>query len=508
MSASTTQRAAGLQRGHAPSRTKWHRLGIAAFAAAALFAVGWNAAAAEPSTADTTLESARTNDAEIAADAPSRSQSSACVEAGIQRVDAGSDVASRTFAQFVAELVELGLETMRLAEAGDDDGAHDKDRQARALFSDLLREVADAGEQSLQALADEAKADGAASALRRNVLMLTLTVAMQRRIDAAGGDRSATDALTAGALTLLIARPDLAHPLGFELLADKPYLGPPHENLVLELVAASGSGRFPQDVAVRLLSTLWANLQRAGERSSSQLAGLALLLLDSGNVAERLAAARRLVLDDRYRDAALAHLRRTRDRDLARAVAMAAAEELPAATAFSVLTLAAEITGQDTAPFLTLAHREPGMLRAEYEQRLGSDVTPRVRALLVAGAGFAGTSEGIEVAQLALSSDPDPEVRLRAVFVLTGKTAETLGEAAVARALDDPQIGGNPERLAALALAVENLARAGLVNAVHRLGERMRAASGLSPSARSMLDRLLADTLPGGGVAQRAGGGR
>jgi len=187
---------------------------------------------------------------------------------------------------------------------------------------------------------------------------------------------------------------------------------------------------------------------------------------------------------------------------------MAAAEELPAAAAFSVLTLAAEITGQDTAPFLTLAHREPGMVRAEYELRLGSDVTPRVRALLVAGGGFAGTPEGIEVAQLALSSDPDPEVRLRAVFVLTGKTAETLGEAAVARALDDPQIGGNPERLATLVLAVDNLARAGLVNAVHRLGERMRAASGLSPSAKSMLDRLLADTLPGGGVAHRAGGGR
>ncbi len=495
---------------HASVRPASRLLVIAAFAAMAFFAVGWNAGHAEPSlpVADAADASAFEATA-LSVDAHQHERESEDV---LPRVAAGGLLVTRTFAQFVAELVELGRETARLAEAGDDDGAHEHDRQARALFCELLREIHDAAEQSLQALGAEAPVPSNApgmdvsQALRRNVLLLTLTVAMQQRLEATGGDRTSTDGLTTGALTLLLACADLAPSLGIELLADKPYLGPPHEPLVLELVAASGSGRFPQDVAVRLLSTLWANLQREGERSSSQLAGLAMLLLDSSNIAERLAAARRLILDERYRDATLAHLRRTRDRDLARAVAMAAAEELPAAAAFSVLTLAAEITGQETGPFLTLAHREPGMIRAEYEQRLGSDVTPRVRAMLVAGAGFTGSPEGIEMAQLALGSDPDAEVRLRAVFVLTGKTPTTLGEAAVARALDDPQIGGNPARLAALVLAVENLARAGQVNAVHRLGERMLATAGLSPYARSMLDQLLADTLPGGGAAARAGG--
>ena len=62
---------------------------------------------------------------------------------------------------------------------------------------------------------------------------------------------------------------------------------------------------------------------------------LALLLLDVGNASERLAAARRLVLDDRCREVVLAHLRRTRDAELARAIAMAAATDLPGAWHFA-----------------------------------------------------------------------------------------------------------------------------------------------------------------------------
>lgn len=419
-----------------------------------------------------------------------------------RRIDqpTAAGAAARTFADYVEELVDLGLHTADAAQAGDDDAAAEADRAARARFDEMMAAIPDADALALQSLGDTPRADATdlalADVVRRNVLLLALSTGMQRRLD--DDDRSELDAITGGALTTLLARSDLAELLGASLVG-RPFLGEPHESAVLAIVAASGEGAFPQPIAVQLLSTLWDNLQRTGARSSQRLTGLALLLLDVGNASERLAAARRLLLDERTREVVLAHMRRTRDDALARTLAMAAAEELPATAAFSVITQAAEVTGQDTAPFLTLAHRDVSLLRAEYEQRLGSDVTPRVRALLVAGAGFSDTPEGIEIARLALASDPDPEVRIRALFVLTGRCAETLGEAAVQQALDDPRIAGDPQRLAAVALAVENLARQGLVNPVHRLGGRLRATAGLPDSARTLLDRLLAETLPGGG---------
>lgn len=432
-----------------------------------------------------------------------------------RRVDEASAAGAqaRTFADYVQELVDLGLCTADAAQAGDDDAAVEADRAARARFDEMMAAIRDADALALQSLGDVRLADSdnasLAEVVRRNVLLLAISTGMQRRL--ADDDRSELDAITGGALTLLLARADLAELLGASLV-DRPFLGEPHEGAVLALVAASGEGAFPQSMAVQLLSTLWDNLQRTGARSSQRLTGLALLLLDVGNASERLAAARRLLLDERTREVVLAHMRRTRDDALARTLAMAAAEELPAAAAFAVITQAAEVTGQDTAPFLTLAHRDVSLLRTEYEQRLGSDVTPRVRAMLVAGAGFSDAPEGIEVARLALASDPDPEVRIRALFVLTGRCAETLGEAAVQQALDDPRIAGDPQRLAAVALAVENLARQGLVNQVHRLGERLRATAGLPDSARTLLDRMLAETLPGGGgrgsVANGSSNGR
>lgn len=421
--------------------------------------------------------------------------------------------AARTFDQFVAALVELGLETSRLADAGQEDEAIERDREARELFAAMLKSIADADAMALGALSTPPPVDDHGTSsdspspialpvpawlLRENVLMMTLTVGLQRRHALVDNGRSGSEALTGGVLATLQARADLAERLGDELLVDKPYLSEAHEPQVLDLVAQSGAGTFPAAVATALLSTLWHNLQASGARTSDHLAGLALLLLDDGNRSEQLAAARLLLLDERYRDVVLEHLRQTKDADLARTLAMAAAQELPPTAAFAVLTTCAEVTGGDTAPFLTLATREPELLRREYEQRLGDDVNPRLRALLVTGAGFTNTPEGIELARLAFASDPDPEVRMRALFVLTGTAAEALGEAAIAQALDDPKLGGNPERLGAIVLALENLARAGMVNAVHRIGTRLLATAGMSPSTRAALDRMLAETLPGG----------
>lgn len=431
---------------------------------------------------------------------------------GRHEVAAPTGTAARTFDEFVAALVELGLETSRLADAGQEDEAIERDREAREMFAAMLQSIADADAMALAALstpppADDSGANGDATAsiaapvpaglLRENVLVMTLTVGLQRRHAVVNTGRNASEALTGGILATLQARADLAARLGDELLVDKPYLSEAHEPQVLDLVARSGEGTFPAAVATALLSTLWHNLQASGARTSEHLAGFALLLLDDGNRSEQLAAARLLLLDERYREVVLAHLRRTKDADLARTLAMAAAQELPPTAAFAVLTTCAEVTGGDTAPFLTLATREPELLRREYEQRLGDDVHPRLRAILVTGAGFTNTPEGIELARLAFASDPDPEVRMRALFVLTGTAAEALGEAAIAAALDDPKLGGNPERLGAIVLALENLARAGMVNAVHRIGTRLKATAGMPASTRESLDRLLAEALPG-----------
>lgn len=421
------------------------------------------------------------------------------------------------FRERVDALVATSLEVARLAESGEEAAAVELDREVRAAFAALVGEVPDSDHLALaelgSPLADEPSAPLSpvrAADVRRSILAHTVGAGLARRH--ARRDDGGADAtrLTAGVLAVLEARSELAEPLGREFLVDRPYLELSHEEQVLGLVAASVDGSFPADVATALLSTLWHNLQRTGVRSSSQLAGLALLLLDDGNASERLAASRLLVADERYRRVLLDHLLRTRDRELARAVAMAAAQELPEAVAFEVVTTTSEVLGPDAAPFLTLAVRSPGLLAREYEHRLGSDVEPRLRALLVTGAGFAGAGEGLELAQLALANDPDPEVRMRALFVLTGAAASTLGEAAIQVALDDPRIGSDPQRLGAIVLALQNLARAGQTNAVDRIGTRLRATAALDASSRELLEGILRESLPGR-VAEtrvRSGGDR
>ena len=58
------------------------------------------------------------------------------------------------------------------------------------------------------------------------------------------------------------------------------------------------------------------------------------------------------------------------------------------------------------------------LLRSEYEQRLGSDVTPRVRALLVAGAGFGMGFLGAFQTLTSLSEPARRAELLAAVFVV------------------------------------------------------------------------------------------
>ena len=60
----------------------------------------------------------------------------------------------------------------------------------------------------------------------------------------------------------------------------------------------------------------------------------------------------------------------------------------------------------------------------------------------------------------------------------------------------------DPRRLSAVVLALDNLARRGLVNAVDRIGRRLRACA-LDASARQALEATLANSLPGEGSGRR-----
>src|SRR5262245_19935125 len=326
-------------------------------------------------------------------------------------VDAPAPAAS-TFAEFVERLVAIGIDTSRLDAAGDREGAEASDRRARAEFAAMLEQLPDAECEALVALAGrgEPPADDVPGRLRRQVWNLALRVGLERRHRqalAAPARRPALDTLVAATLTALPAGDALAHELGEGQLENRPYLAAVHELAVLDLVARCGEHRFPADVAEALLTTLWHNLRANGERGSDELAALALALFHDGNESERRAAGRLLVRDDRWRAVVLQHLRAAKDVAQARELALAAAQELPPATALEVLATAAAVGADATAPFLLLGHRDAGALRQAYEQRLAADVDPQLRNLLVAGGGFAGTPEGIELARLALDSDPD-----------------------------------------------------------------------------------------------------
>ena len=178
---------------------------------------------------------------------------------------------------------------------------------------------------------------------------------------------------------------------------------------------------------------------------------------------------------------------------------MAAATELPVKAALGVLSRLAPIGGAGMmAAFMALGERDAAILRLAYDRRLAMDSEPLTRAELVSGAGFKGTAESLAMARRAFDLDPSIEVRSRAMFVLTAQAASALGELTLMAALDDIEFSGDSMRLGQIALALENLAAAGEVSAIDRVGQRLLAQRNLSASARSRLQVLLKRALPPG----------
>jgi hypothetical protein len=403
-----------------------------------------------------------------------------------------------TFEQRVDELVAIGRRTAALAEQDDSDGAAASDREARERFSDLMGAFADAGERALDMVAQ--LPEGPPSSLtngRRIVLQLVLGAALERADhDAAvAGERTAVDALVQATLDVMPGTA-VAAEVGEHVLARQRFLRLAHEPTVLALVRLAATEQFPRSTATTLLLTLWDNLQAAGERSSEELSRLALLALTDADPSQRTASCRQLLRDPRYRGLVLAWLRERGDRAVAAEVASLAARELPVADALVVLRELAGTLPRAPTAYLALAHREPDAVADGYRELLAANTHANVRCDLVTGVGMVRTPLGRELAELALHGDPAVEVRLQALFALTAQGDAELGERALGVALDDPRIGSDPVRLAAVVMALGNLEASGDANAIDRIAQRLRTLP-LADESRQRLDALVRRAVPG-----------
>lgn len=409
------------------------------------------------------------------------------------------------FAALVDELATLGETTAAQVQQDEIDAARQTDKEARALFGALLERFGDAGERAVDLLTTIPAAPAPHDAARRSVAQLVLGADCARRHAAAeaAGDRSRIDPLVHAVLTAMPQSPALAE-AGTAVLDGAPFLRLCHEAPVLGLVELAGRQQFPRPAATRLLLTLWDNLQRNGERSAADLASLAMLQLADPDPSKRTAACRQLLADARHRLVALAWLREHRDRAVAAELAQLAAQELPPTDALTVLRELGPLLQSAPGAYMALGFRAPQTLAEAYQELLAADSQPATRSDLVAGLAMADPAHALPAVELALASDPSPAVRVQAMLTLTATAAATHGEQACQQVLDDPVIAGDPARLAVVVFALQNLEAAGLVNAVDRLGQRLRTCP-LREDTRLALEQLLTRTLPGGHTSNTAG---
>ncbi|MCA8973770.1 MAG: hypothetical protein KDC98_03575 [Planctomycetes bacterium] len=404
---------------------------------------------------------------------------------------------SRSFAELVDELVATARTTTDLVGEERIDEARRSDDAARNQFAALLEAFPDAGEQALAMLGtippdSETRLDIA----RRTVLKLVLatTLADLHRIAKTAADRSRIDPLVSSLLTVMHLGGATAT-LGNDVLGDKPYLRLCHEPGVLEIVELAGRGEFPRSIATSLLMTLWQNLAAAGERSSADLDSMAMILMADADASKRTAACRHLLLDPRYRAVVLTWLRERKDLAVAADVTGIAARELPPPAALQVLRELAPVLPRMPSAYMVLATRSEELVLEEYYGLLASDTYAAVRSDLISGLGMARGAEARNAVELALQ-DPASQVRTQAMLTISAIAPER-AEEACNLLLDDPRTANDPDTLAVVVMALDNLASAGEVNAVDRLGQRLRQ-SPLPEHTRQRLESILDRSLPGG----------
>lgn len=415
----------------------------------------------------------------------------------------GQEAACRTFEEAVDRMCVLSGRTAALAQEDEIEAARELDAEARELLAQLLADFADAGDRALAMVVEmpSAPEDGRrlpGENIRLGVLQVILTAELSRRHDDGVRleDRSRIDALTLAVLDTMPIGRNTAE-MGDRVLHGRPYLGAPHEPMLLHLLQLAGAGEFSREIATRMLLTLWDNLEATGARSSAELSQMALVLLDDSDPSQVVAACRQLLSDPHYRSLALAWLRERDDRQLAHAIAKLAGRELPPQDALVVLRELAPLLQHTRGTFVAIGVRAPEVVADAYREHLAADTHPQLRRELVMGVGMLPDQSGLAIARLALDNDPSVDVRIQAMFVFTVHGDAAGAEAAVRQVLDDPVVANDPMHLAAVVLALQNLEH-GDANVVARLGARLQGMA-LAPRSRELLDEILARSVPGGG---------
>ncbi len=402
----------------------------------------------------------------------------------------------------VAGLVGMGIELSELAARQEQDAAMRRNQDIGELLVKVLNAFPDAGERAVDRMTGLSPTDASMEAdLRRQVLVLILRTDLEGRLHRSekGLPRGAVDALVAAMLAIIPQDEPTAATLGKELLVDEPYLGPSHEDAVLELVSLSATETWLTQVASDLLRTLWRNLEKTGARARSDLASLALLFFDDVNEARRLAAIRELVRDPRLRRIAIERAHERRDAVLAGVIGSAAAAELDATTAFEIVRELHELGGTRLiGPCVIAAARDPSAARRAYEDALTGARDPGLRADLLMASAMGQDGQAIELARTALRDDPDPIVRSRAMLALTAQLDVSVGEQAIFEALDDPRAASDQSLALAAVSGLENLARTGDRNAIQRVGQRLASHPLLAEAdrarVRAVVGRVLGDS--------------
>ncbi|MBI5852919.1 MAG: hypothetical protein HZB39_18065 [Planctomycetes bacterium] len=482
------------------------RCSILAIALAIAVAVLFGAAAllrGEPGATPITGDAPPSPDLRRAEPAP---QVGHTVDAVIERTSVAAAVgpaeAPLDFDAAVTRLVGMGVELSELVARGDQDAAMRRNQDVGELLARVLTTFPDAGERAVDRMTALSPADASLEAnLRRQVLVVILRSDLeerQRRTEK-GTPRGAVDALVAAILAIVPQDEPTANTLGAELLVDHPYLGPAHEDPVLELVTLSATETWLTQVASDLLRTLWRNLEKTGARARSDLASLALLFFDDVNQARRLAAIRELVRDPRLRRIAIERAHERRDAALAGAIGNAAAAELDAATAFEIVRELHELGGSTLiGPCVIAAGRDPPAARRAYEEALADSRDAGLRADLLMASAMGQDGPAVELARTALRDDPDPVVRGRAMLALTAQPDASVGERAIFDALDDPRSGSDADLAKVAIHGLENLARLGDRNVVQRVGQRLASHPLLAEAdrarVRAVVGRVLGDS--------------
>jgi hypothetical protein len=427
------------------------------------------------------------------ASAPSEHTGNDVRRTAVLAEDASSAAAS--FEAMFDALVELHVDAHARVDEWSEREAAELDRRFTEGLDEVVVTFDDAHERAWYVLASLETPFAAAprriAAARVAEHLIGLSLA---RSAVAGDRRDRIMAFVEGMLGTFAASGDLAEAVT-RVLESGDHLGPTCEPLLVRVLLDDGLDASVRRLAERLLLVLWRRLGAAGDESVGDLLGWF-----EGDGPMRSVAARRLVLDPRFRDLVVADAVRAGDAERIRELGVALVQGVPFAEAIEPLArMESALEGWSVAtPYLLLGDSAPKKLQEHYEEVLAEGARPRHRRAVVAGLTASNErSIALATARLAVEQDPDPGIRSVAALALGRLVDGPEFERHAHALLADPAFASDPDHLALLVFGLEALAARGFPNVVDRLGRRL-ADCPLYPNSRRDVERLRSAYVPGG----------